>query len=122
MRSVSAEKGIALELAQRQKQIEKRLEGLRFESEEVSGFKSEKVRLIKSEGLLEHFKVWKSLEASDRQLLQMYNSDFKEKEEPSKWRQDILVTYQYYLKVNRLTTVYLEGLRRRLMDGCTSLY
>uniref|UniRef100_A0A183FGN8 Rho-GAP domain-containing protein n=1 Tax=Heligmosomoides polygyrus TaxID=6339 RepID=A0A183FGN8_HELPZ len=76
VRSVSAEKGIALELAQRQKQIEKRLEGLRFESEEV----------------------WKSLEASDRQLLQMYNSDFKEKEEPSKWRQDILVTYQYYLK------------------------
>ncbi|ETN76801.1 hypothetical protein NECAME_11437, partial [Necator americanus] len=42
--------------------------------------------------------VWKSLEASDRQLLQMYNSDFREKEEPGKWRQDIVVTYQYYLK------------------------
>uniref|UniRef100_A0A7I5E827 Rho-GAP domain-containing protein n=2 Tax=Trichostrongylidae TaxID=6315 RepID=A0A7I5E827_HAECO len=74
--TVSAEKGIAVELAQRQKQIEKRLEGLRFESDEV----------------------WKSLEASDRQLLQMYTCDFKEKEEPGKWRQDILVTYQYYLK------------------------
>ncbi|PIO63133.1 RhoGAP domain protein, partial [Teladorsagia circumcincta] len=74
--TVSAENGIAVELAQRQKQIEKRLEGLRFESDEV----------------------WKSLEASDRQLLQMYSNDFKEKEEPSKWRQDILVTYQYYLK------------------------
>ncbi|KAK6738453.1 hypothetical protein RB195_020514 [Necator americanus] len=74
--TVSAEKGIAGELAQRQKQIEKRLEGLRFESDEV----------------------WKSLEASDRQLLQMYNSDFREKEEPGKWRQDIVVTYQYYLK------------------------
>nr|CDJ91668.1 Fps Fes Fer CIP4 homology and RhoGAP domain containing protein [Haemonchus contortus] len=74
--TVSAEKGIAVELAQRQKQIEKRLEGLRFESDEV----------------------WKSLEASDRQLLQMYSCDFKEKEEPGKWRQDILVTYQYYLK------------------------
>ncbi|KAK6034954.1 putative ATP synthase F1, delta subunit, partial [Cooperia oncophora] len=74
--AVSAENGIAIELAQRQKQIEKRLEGLRFESDEV----------------------WKSLEASDRQLLTMYSNDFKEKEEPGKWRQDILVTYQYYLK------------------------
>ncbi|KAK5983475.1 Rho-GAP domain-containing protein [Trichostrongylus colubriformis] len=73
---VSAEKGLAVELAQRQKQIEKRLEGLRFESDEV----------------------WKSLEASDRQLLQMYSNDFKEKEDPGKWRQDLLVTYQYYLK------------------------
>lgn len=35
MCTVSAEKGIAAELAQRQKQIEKRLEGLRFESDEV---------------------------------------------------------------------------------------
>ncbi|KJH50672.1 RhoGAP domain protein [Dictyocaulus viviparus] len=74
--TVSAEKGIGAELAQRQKQIEKRLEGLRFESDEV----------------------WKSLEASDRQLLQLYNNDFKDKEEQGKWRQDILVTYQYYLK------------------------
>ncbi|PIO52919.1 hypothetical protein TELCIR_25767, partial [Teladorsagia circumcincta] len=32
--TVSAENGIAVELAQRQKQIEKRLEGLRFESDE----------------------------------------------------------------------------------------
>ncbi|KAJ1372262.1 hypothetical protein KIN20_034369 [Parelaphostrongylus tenuis] len=74
--NVSAEKGIAVELAQRQKQIEKRLEGLRFESDEV----------------------WKSLEASDRQLLQMYNNDFKDKEEQGKWRHDIVTTYQYYLK------------------------
>ncbi|KHJ86081.1 hypothetical protein OESDEN_14180, partial [Oesophagostomum dentatum] len=74
--AVSAEKGIAGELMQRQKQIEKRLEGLRFESDEV----------------------WKSLEASDRQLLQMYNNDFKEKEDAGKWRQDVLITYQYYLK------------------------
>uniref|UniRef100_A0A158PCT4 Rho-GAP domain-containing protein n=1 Tax=Angiostrongylus cantonensis TaxID=6313 RepID=A0A158PCT4_ANGCA len=30
--------------------------------------------------------------------LQMYNNDFKDKEEQGKWRQDILITYQYYLK------------------------
>ncbi|CAI5449752.1 unnamed protein product [Caenorhabditis angaria] len=58
----------------RQKQIEKRLEGLQFETDEV----------------------WKSLEASEKQLLALYNTQFEG--DSGKWRSDLHVTYQYYLK------------------------
>lgn len=70
---VVADEGLGLELGQRHTQIEKRLDGLRFESDEV----------------------WKSLEASEKQLLALYcNQD----EDTTKWRNDLAVTFQYYLK------------------------
>lgn len=72
---VSAEQSLSSDLLQRQLQIEKRLEGLQFEVDEV----------------------WKSLEASEKQLLQLYNTQFDG--EAGKWRNDLHVTYQYYLKV-----------------------
>ncbi|CDR32733.1 Rho-GAP domain-containing protein [Caenorhabditis elegans] len=71
---VSAEQSLSSDLLQRQLQIEKRLEGLQFEVDEV----------------------WKSLEASEKQLLQLYNTQFDG--EAGKWRNDLHVTYQYYLK------------------------
>ncbi|CAI2351722.1 unnamed protein product [Caenorhabditis sp. 36 PRJEB53466] len=71
---VSAEQSLSADLLQRQMQIEKRLEGLQFEVDEV----------------------WKSLEASEKQLLQLYNTQFDG--DAGKWRNDLHVTYQYYLK------------------------
>ncbi|EGT37704.1 CBN-SRGP-1 protein [Caenorhabditis brenneri] len=71
---VSAEQSLSADLLQRQLQIEKRLEGLQFEVDEV----------------------WKSLEASEKQLLQLYNTQFEG--DAGKWRNDLHVTYQYYLK------------------------
>ncbi|GMS95353.1 hypothetical protein PENTCL1PPCAC_17528 [Pristionchus entomophagus] len=70
---VVAEDGLGLELGQRHTQIEKRLDGLRFESDEV----------------------WKSLEASEKQLLSLYSN---QDEDTTKWRNDLAVTFQYYLK------------------------
>ncbi|GMT23372.1 hypothetical protein PFISCL1PPCAC_14669, partial [Pristionchus fissidentatus] len=70
---VCADEGLGMELSQRHAQIEKRLDGLRFESDEV----------------------WKSLEASEKQLLSLYiNQD----EDTGKWKNDLAVTFQYYLK------------------------
>ncbi|CAJ0928999.1 unnamed protein product, partial [Mesorhabditis belari] len=71
--TVSAERSLAGELAQRQRQITKRLDALRFESDEV----------------------WKSLEAAERQLFALYRDEVQD---ANKWRNDLLVTYQYYLK------------------------
>lgn len=71
---VSAERSLGIELGQRQKQIERRMENLRFEGDEV----------------------WKSLQASERQLHQLYTET---QEDMNKWRNDVAVTYQYYLKV-----------------------
>ncbi|CAB3406007.1 unnamed protein product [Caenorhabditis bovis] len=71
---VSAEQNLSADLLQRQMQIEKRLEGLQFEIDEV----------------------WKSLEASEKQLLTLYNTAFEG--DATKWRNDLYVTYQYYLK------------------------
>lgn len=40
--------------------------------------------------------VWKSLEAAERQLFNLYKEEVAD---ANKWRNDLLVTYQYYLKV-----------------------
>uniref|UniRef100_A0A8R1HPQ9 SLIT-ROBO Rho GTPase-activating protein 1 n=1 Tax=Caenorhabditis japonica TaxID=281687 RepID=A0A8R1HPQ9_CAEJA len=71
---VSAEQSLSADLLQRQMQIEKRLEVLQFEVDEV----------------------WKSLEASEKQLLSLYKTQFDG--DVGKWRNDLHVTYQYYLK------------------------
>ncbi|CAI4228485.1 unnamed protein product [Auanema sp. JU1783] len=71
--TVSAERGLMIDLSQRQKQIEKRLHGLRLESDEL----------------------WKTLEACERHLHELY------RDTPTdlvKWRKDVLDAYQYYLE------------------------
>ncbi|UMM28705.1 hypothetical protein L5515_011426 [Caenorhabditis briggsae] len=93
---VSAEQSLSADLLQRQLQIEKRLEGLQFEVDEV----------------------WKSLEASEKQLLQLYNSQFDC--DAGKWRNDLHVTYQYYLK--KFEHFLLNGnLMERLEARSTSI-
>ncbi|PAV56225.1 hypothetical protein WR25_15677 isoform C [Diploscapter pachys] len=79
---VSAEKSLTSDLATRQRQINIRLDSLRFSADEV----------------------WKSLEASERQLLQLYMSPI---EDVNKWRSAILETYQYYLK--KFEVIMLSG-------------
>ncbi|CAD6191878.1 unnamed protein product [Caenorhabditis auriculariae] len=71
---VSAEQTLSQDLMQRQWQIEKRLDNLRFETDEV----------------------WKTLEASEKQILTLYSNGSDE--DMAKSRESLLVTYQYYMK------------------------